>query len=174
MLGLQLSVYLTLSTRSLAYLLSKYLWRAYYAPDTVLGLKEVTFSGEEGEIQNTLGICPVAMTEVTWTEKGREHPLCSLEMESVRAFQERWCRTASWGGKLDLIRWDCGKRGKDGIPDREHGMWEGRAMGESIGISVMQLVHYGIESSGWSLTLECLVLPFSGPVIGKLLDHPGL
>lgn len=41
MLGLQLSVYLTLSTRSLAYLLSKYLWRAYYAPDTVLGLKEV-------------------------------------------------------------------------------------------------------------------------------------
>lgn len=65
MLGLQLSIYLILSTLSLVYLHNKYLWRAYYAPDAVIGLKEVTFSGGEGQIQNTLGICPVAMIEVT-------------------------------------------------------------------------------------------------------------
>lgn len=53
-------------------------------------------------------------------------------------------------------------------------MWEGRAMEESVGIWVMQLIQYGIGPSGWSLALECLVLPFSGPVMGKLLDHPGL
>lgn len=50
---------------NLVYILNKYLWRTYYALDTVSGLKEVTFSGGEGQIQNTLGVCSVAMIEVT-------------------------------------------------------------------------------------------------------------
>lgn len=55
MLRLQASIYLILSA------LNKYLWRTRCALDIVLGLKEVTFSEGEGQVQNTVSICSVAM-----------------------------------------------------------------------------------------------------------------
>ena len=65
-------------------------------------------------------------------------------------------------------------KGKDGMPDREQSIYEGRAMGESMATWGMQQVPYSTGSRAWSLILECLVLPFSGPGMGKLLNHPGL
>lgn len=66
------------------------------------------------------------------------------------------------------------RKGKDGIPDRECSMCEDRAVGERTVIRVLQLVQYSIGSRVWTLTLECLVLPLSGCVMGKLLDFSGL
>lgn len=58
------------------------------------------------------------------------------------------------------------EKGKDGIPDRERSMCEDRAVGERTAIWVMHLVQYSIESRAQTLTLECLVLPLSGCVMG--------
>lgn len=126
MLGLQLSIYLTLSTLSLVYLLNKYLWRAYYAPHTVLGLKEVTFSGGEGKIQNTLGIYPVAMIEVTWTEKGRGHPLWSLEVHGVsEGFPEEMMQNWVLRGEIGFNQVRLWKEG-EGWYSRQRAWYVGR------------------------------------------------